>query len=589
MFFNRPTKFKTSLAILVAVASSLCLSAKASQTGAPETIAQPKESKAPMSETEVKPMKPDGGMQMWYYRCARNFRYPIPTDFEFAYIDKTGKVVITGPFNVANDFSNGVAFVRLGSYSKENGKLTYATQSPRKGQKALITPDGELVLLNQDFELVGKFFDDLTPVYMSKNVPNQNHPKVCCELMDKNGKVVTNNTWESATGYSEGVVAVQSLKDIEVPMPTGQNMAGQVRVYGYADKNNKVIIKPQFIEAHQFSEGLAAVCLKNPQLGRNRPDEPRFYHPQDYSYIDKTGKVVIEGPFMEAQPFTNGLAAVMKEGKWGYINKTGEMVIPCQYDWAGDFSGKLAPVERDLKVGYIDASGNTVIPFKFKDAREFTDGLAPATLDARRWGYIGENGEFKIAPLFQRAFPFNSGRALVYIDTRKEIDPTAIEPPFMFMAAVNARQDGQLNQARELCHALIKKDPKGKWAIRAQTLLATALPDHDLSPEVAKLYGNGIELANTGKYAEAEETYKKALKIDPKFHGLAGALAYIYLHQKRVDETIELLTKTLKEWPTYARGYWRLSQAYSAKGDTKLAEQNLAKAKSLDPDDAAIE
>ena len=40
--------------------------------------------------SEVKMLKPDGSMQMWYYNCERLFRYPIPTNFDFAYIDKTG-------------------------------------------------------------------------------------------------------------------------------------------------------------------------------------------------------------------------------------------------------------------------------------------------------------------------------------------------------------------------------------------------------------------------------------------------------------------------------------------------------------------
>ncbi|MBK7836740.1 MAG: WG repeat-containing protein [Candidatus Obscuribacter sp.] len=140
-----------------------------------------------------------------------------------------------------------------------------------------------------------------------------------------------------------------------------------------------------------------------------KPKSPEFYHWYRYAYIDKTGAIKIPGPFLEARPFTSGLAAVMLDGKWGYIDKTGKSIVPCQYDWAGDFTGDLAPVEKDMLVGYIDKSGKQIIPFKFKDGREFADGLAPATLDARRWGYIDTSGVFKIEPVFQRAFTFNSG------------------------------------------------------------------------------------------------------------------------------------------------------------------------------------
>jgi hypothetical protein len=38
-----------------------------------------------MGSVDAKALKPDGGMQMWYYKCPRIFRYPIPTNFEFAF------------------------------------------------------------------------------------------------------------------------------------------------------------------------------------------------------------------------------------------------------------------------------------------------------------------------------------------------------------------------------------------------------------------------------------------------------------------------------------------------------------------------
>lgn len=51
-----------------------------------------------------------------------------------------------------------------------------------------------------------------------------------------------------------------------------------------------------------------------------------------YGYIDKAGDEVIPLVYDFAEPFFNGLAAVVKDGKLGYINKLGEKIIPLKYN-----------------------------------------------------------------------------------------------------------------------------------------------------------------------------------------------------------------------------------------------------------------
>ena len=68
--------------------------------------------------------------------------------------------------------------------------------------------------------------------------------------------------------------------------------------------------------------------------------------------------------FHDALPFSNGLAPVKKDGKWGYINSEFEIVIPCQYDYAESFNNNLAKVKIEngntLIVSYIDKNGNII-------------------------------------------------------------------------------------------------------------------------------------------------------------------------------------------------------------------------------------
>lgn len=73
--------------------------------------------------------------------------------------------------------------------------------------------------------------------------------------------------------------------------------------------------------------------------------------------------------FDELYPFSEGLAAVKKNDKFGFINTKGELVIPCQYQYAGSFKDGLACVvkdEEDNNISFIDAKGkmlHTKYPF----------------------------------------------------------------------------------------------------------------------------------------------------------------------------------------------------------------------------------
>ena len=56
--------------------------------------------------------------------------------------------------------------------------------------------------------------------------------------------------------------------------------------------------------------------------------------------------------------FSEGLALVNLNGKWGYVDKIGREVIPCKYDYACEFEEGLATVELNGKWGFIDKHGN---------------------------------------------------------------------------------------------------------------------------------------------------------------------------------------------------------------------------------------
>lgn len=94
----------------------------------------------------------------------------------------------------------------------------------------------------------------------------------------------------------------------------------------------------------------------------------------------------------ELYPFSEGLAAVKKNDKFGFINTKGELVIPCQYQYAGQFKEGLACVVKDEEnnnISFIDAKGeilHTEYPFD-------------------SWIYMGATGQTYIGS----AISFNNG------------------------------------------------------------------------------------------------------------------------------------------------------------------------------------
>ena len=87
----------------------------------------------------------------------------------------------------------------------------------------------------------------------------------------------------------------------------------------------------------------------------------------------KNGEIIIDAKannYEKAWVFSEGLAAVVKDGKIGFINKSNELVIPFQFDYSssrwGDtgylfHDGYCVMTNKDGKFGLIDISGNWVV------------------------------------------------------------------------------------------------------------------------------------------------------------------------------------------------------------------------------------
>lgn len=172
---------------------------------------------------------------------------------------------------------------------------------------------------------------------------------------------------------------------------------------GFIDKMGKLAIEPQFAEAENFHQGLAAVRVAS-AISVARPRRDSLGLP-GWGYIDKTGKLIIKPQFWNAHDFQGGLACVTDAtGDLCWVNRTGQRVksLPS----VSDLSEDLASVLVDGKFGFVDQTGSMVIKPQFDYPSSFSEGLAAVTVEGKH-GLIDKTGKMimTIRPQFPQLFP----------------------------------------------------------------------------------------------------------------------------------------------------------------------------------------
>ncbi len=115
-------------------------------------------------------------------------------------------------------------------------------------------------------------------------------------------------------------------------------------------------------------------------------------------YIDvNTGNIIIDAEtndYQMAWVFSDGVAAVVKEGKVGFINAQNEVVIPFQYDYSR--------IIKDSGIGYI-----------------FHRGYCPMTNAEGKMGIINLGGDWVVAPIYDKIWWHPSSNYHIFIEDGK--------------------------------------------------------------------------------------------------------------------------------------------------------------------------
>ena len=241
-----------------------------------------------------------------------------------------------------------------------------------------------------------------------------------------------------------------------------------VNKYGYINKEGEFVIPAQFDQASSFSCGYAIVGLNGiyyyintkgelqqsatyeykgnfyygralVQVGNNTgmintkleyAIQPVYYSlgtmsddgvtyfrrsssDKNYGLIDKDGKELTQMMFESAPEFDGGVACVTQGTKVGAIDRKGKFVIMPKYDELENMGRGRVIFKESGRYGMLDANGNQILSPMYASIGWFLEDMASCSLTGDKYGYIGLDGKEKLPAIYDAAFPFNCGYAMV--------------------------------------------------------------------------------------------------------------------------------------------------------------------------------
>ena len=291
------------------------------------------------------------------------------TAFDFHYVNTKGDIVISDDFDYADQFSDGLAA------AGKDGKYGY------------IDTNGNVVI-EFKFDYTRSFNgSSIAPARIGKQFG----------YIDKSGTFVIKPQFDTAYPVVNGIARAADAM---------MTKSGRYEYTRYiVNEKTREVIEVDYDIVDDFGEnGLAPVC--------------KF---SKWGYINTKGEEVIKCQFREAGEFTNGIAPViMRDKSCAYIDENGEIVIQFEdFTKLGSFHNGLAWfADKNDKVGYINEKGEIVIEPQFEmylnvirediftqerfyaGGNFYDDGYAIVETSNYKQGVIDMNGNYVLEPIY---------------------------------------------------------------------------------------------------------------------------------------------------------------------------------------------
>jgi hypothetical protein len=292
-------------------------------------------------------------------------------------------------------------------------------------------------------------------------------------FIDKQGHVEVDFTFKKVGDFKHGLAWATAGEGVGYIDPTGEFAiparyekahdfdGGIARVvkggeYGLIGINGQFLLRPRFAEIKAFNEYGLAVA---------RPSKNNLR----YSLINRQGELVGKLQFKEIQPFSEGFAAVKLKEHYGYVDLAGKLVIPDIYTQASAFSEGLAAVQKDGACGYINPRGEQVIPLEYSKCLDFNAGRAVVYKGIRKAGLLDREGKLLIEPGLDRLLNFQEGRGLVRDEKYR----------FYYITEQAHSYHAYYQEATEFKHGVAVVQVNGKWGIINQKGIEIIPPKYD--------------------------------------------------------------------------------------------------------------
>lgn len=315
-----------------------------------------------------------------------------------------GQVVIKPAFSFAEGFQSGLAPVRNDQsqwgYIDKTGKLAIPFQfdvaEPFSGNTARVGKKGPSVSRSSgpvtSWGLIDTKGALITPMQY-KMILNP----------DKQGLRIARNTSDQylLLGAQGQVLTTKTYEDLSYWGDEAMIRFRTGKLYGYLNAQGKEAIPAQYEGAYMFSEGLAAVKKDG-----------------KYGFINTSGQVVIPFQFLEASEFRNGMCRVSREGELCVINKQGQVVKSTGLPYTGNSVMTKTTLFPFLKktILLLDGKGNRVKLLPYDDVASFSEGLA-AVKSGIKWGYMDAEGKVVVPLQWEAVNSFSEGVAAVQVNS----------------------------------------------------------------------------------------------------------------------------------------------------------------------------
>lgn len=246
------------------------------------------------------------------------------------------------------------------------------------------------------------------------------------ELFNDNGRAIVSKNGLYGIIDAQGRMIVNFQYDYISDFNEGLAIATDKTGYKVLDSEGKTIFQNKgYISS--FKEGFAII------EGNDSPDSHSLY-----GYLNREGKIVIPPQYESAGDFYNGNAIVKKkEGSYALIDKEGNILKNYDQYYVGALRNGMMPYKEtiDTKFGYLDVNGKVAVKPKYDIAESFNDGNAiiGTTEEIRNFmGIIDKRGRSVIAPNYDN---------IVYLEEGMYALGTAVNPKMPYIGTIYSISD----------------------------------------------------------------------------------------------------------------------------------------------------